>query len=121
MLNLGLSGIQLALASWSAQPHSLISSKFDYDGDVLHFNLTDFEVSDKSIQVLPTLSALNAIVFQIKILRRLEGGDHTGVYLRPITHSKSLSGKLYHAGSGVGDILPRRRGSLKGERFACIT
>ncbi len=36
-----------------------------------------------------------AIVFQIKILRRLEGGDHTGVYLRPITHSKSLSGKLY--------------------------
>ncbi len=34
------------------------------------------------------------IVFQIMILRRLEGGDHTGVYLRPITHSKSLSGKL---------------------------
>ncbi len=31
-----------------------------------------------------------------KILRRLVGGDHTGVYLhlRAITHSKSLSGKL---------------------------
>ncbi len=35
------------------------------------------------------------IVFQKMILRRLEGGDHTGgVFLRPIMHSKSLSGKL---------------------------
>ncbi len=48
----------------------------------------------KTLEFKRDLSIRDSIVFQIMILRRLEGGDHTGVYLRPITHSKSLSGKL---------------------------